>query len=194
MHTLHFVSYVITSWLLRLATTRKKDEAGGETMTLVTAQWKAPPRALLLCTLEQERWQHNQRVVRGLIVRERIKCFGSAWISGTMTTLRRFTMDDLLKFNNINLDVLTETYNMPFYMLYMSRWPESFTGTRLFPDNVLLSPITLLTVFSGRSFRWQSNGLHARKSRRWRETLAWACISSDSGSTISPTWTSKGRL
>jgi ribosomal protein S18 acetylase RimI-like enzyme len=27
----------------------------------------------------------------------------------------------------------------------MSRWPESFTGTRLFPDNVLLSPITLLT-------------------------------------------------
>jgi uncharacterized membrane-anchored protein YitT (DUF2179 family) len=59
-----------------------------------------------------------------------------------MTTLRRFTMDDLLKFNNINLDVLTETYNMPFYMLYMSRWPESFTGTRLFPDNVLLSVVT----------------------------------------------------
>lgn len=37
-------------------------------------------------------------------------------------------MDDLLKFNNINLDVLTETYNMPFYMSYMSKWPEAFTG------------------------------------------------------------------
>lgn len=37
-------------------------------------------------------------------------------------------MDDLLKFNNINLDVLTETYNMSFYMSYMSKWPEAFTG------------------------------------------------------------------
>jgi N-terminal acetyltransferase B complex catalytic subunit len=44
----------------------------------------------------------------------------------TMTTLRQFTMNDLLKFNNINLDVLTETYNMSFYMVYMSRWPEFF--------------------------------------------------------------------
>ena len=43
-----------------------------------------------------------------------------------MTTLREFTMDDLLKFNNVNLDVLTETYNMPFYISYMSQWPESF--------------------------------------------------------------------
>lgn len=45
----------------------------------------------------------------------------------TMTTLREATMDDLLKFNNINLDVLTETYNMGFYFYYMSKWPESFT-------------------------------------------------------------------
>mmetsp|Transcript_21503 Transcript_21503/g.61391 ORF Transcript_21503/g.61391 Transcript_21503/m.61391 type:complete len:176 (-) Transcript_21503:226-753(-) len=43
-----------------------------------------------------------------------------------MTTLRQFTMDDLFKFNNINLDVLTETYNMSFYMSYMAKWPESF--------------------------------------------------------------------
>ena len=44
-----------------------------------------------------------------------------------MTTIRQFTMNDLLKFNNVNLDVLTETYNMAFYMSYMSRWPESFS-------------------------------------------------------------------
>ncbi|VEU39103.1 unnamed protein product [Pseudo-nitzschia multistriata] len=43
-----------------------------------------------------------------------------------MTTLREATMDDLLKFNNVNLDVLTETYNMQFYYHYMSRWPEAF--------------------------------------------------------------------
>lgn len=28
--------------------------------------------------------------------------------------------------DNINLDVLTETYFMSFYMSYMSQWPESF--------------------------------------------------------------------
>eukprot|EP00542_Grammatophora_oceanica_P014717 CAMPEP_0194028016 /NCGR_PEP_ID=MMETSP0009_2-20130614/2042_1 /TAXON_ID=210454 /ORGANISM="Grammatophora oceanica, Strain CCMP 410" /LENGTH=175 /DNA_ID=CAMNT_0038667247 /DNA_START=106 /DNA_END=630 /DNA_ORIENTATION=+ len=44
-----------------------------------------------------------------------------------MTTLRQFKMDDLLKFNNINMDVLTETYNMAFYMSYMAQWPEAFT-------------------------------------------------------------------
>jgi N-terminal acetyltransferase B complex catalytic subunit len=44
-----------------------------------------------------------------------------------MTTLREATMNDLLKFNNVNLDVLTETYNMSFYYHYLSKWPESFT-------------------------------------------------------------------
>lgn len=43
-----------------------------------------------------------------------------------MTTIRRFEMKDLFKFNNINLDVLTETYHMGFYLQYMSNWPESF--------------------------------------------------------------------
>ena len=40
-------------------------------------------------------------------------------------------MEDLFKFNNINLDVLTETYNMPFYLSYMAKWPEAFTGKLL---------------------------------------------------------------
>ncbi|EEC46969.1 predicted protein [Phaeodactylum tricornutum CCAP 1055/1] len=43
-----------------------------------------------------------------------------------MTTLRQFQLNDLLKFNQINLDVLTETYNGSFYMAYLSKWPESF--------------------------------------------------------------------
>lgn len=33
-----------------------------------------------------------------------------------MTSLRRFTCDDLFAFNNVNLDILTETYNLPFYL------------------------------------------------------------------------------
>ena len=41
-----------------------------------------------------------------------------------MTTLRRFTAEDLFHFNNVNLDHLTETYNTPFYLQYLSRWPH----------------------------------------------------------------------
>ena len=33
-------------------------------------------------------------------------------------------MFDLLKFNNVNLDPLTETYNMSFYTQYLAKWPE----------------------------------------------------------------------
>ncbi|XP_076011148.1 N-alpha-acetyltransferase 20 isoform X1 [Genypterus blacodes] len=43
-----------------------------------------------------------------------------------MTTLRPFTCDDLFKFNNINLDPLTETYGIPFYLQYLAHWPEYF--------------------------------------------------------------------
>lgn len=43
-----------------------------------------------------------------------------------MTTIRPFTCDDLFKFNNVNLDPLTETYGLPFYMQYLAHWPEYF--------------------------------------------------------------------
>lgn len=41
-----------------------------------------------------------------------------------MTSLRRFCCDDLFTFNNVNLDIFTETYNLPFYLQYLARWPE----------------------------------------------------------------------
>lgn len=41
-----------------------------------------------------------------------------------MTTLRPFRAEDLFKVNNINLDPLTETYNIPFYMMYLCTWPS----------------------------------------------------------------------
>ncbi|KAL5291220.1 NAA20 family protein [Megaselia abdita] len=43
-----------------------------------------------------------------------------------MTTLRPFTCNDMFKFNNVNLDPLTETYGLSFYMQYLARWPEYF--------------------------------------------------------------------
>eukprot|EP00966_Prymnesium_polylepis_P097677 2262318-Prymnesium_polylepis.1 len=41
-----------------------------------------------------------------------------------MSTQRRFSVYDLLRFNNVNLDPLTETYNMGFYLQYLAKWPE----------------------------------------------------------------------
>ena len=38
--------------------------------------------------------------------------------------MRRFSVFDLLRFNNVNLDPLTETYNMPFYLQYLAKWPD----------------------------------------------------------------------
>ena len=44
-----------------------------------------------------------------------------------MTTLRPFTCSDLFRYNNVNLDPLTETYNLGFYLAYLSKWPEYFS-------------------------------------------------------------------
>lgn len=41
-----------------------------------------------------------------------------------MTTIRPFRAEDLFRFNHINLDPLTETYNCSFYMLYLASWPS----------------------------------------------------------------------
>ena len=41
-----------------------------------------------------------------------------------MATIRPMNMFDLLKFNNINLDLLTETFYASFYGTYLSKWPE----------------------------------------------------------------------
>jgi N-terminal acetyltransferase B complex catalytic subunit len=46
--------------------------------------------------------------------------------NNSMTTIRQFKLNDLLTFNNVNLDILTETYNLSFYLSYMTQWPESF--------------------------------------------------------------------
>jgi N-terminal acetyltransferase B complex catalytic subunit len=41
-----------------------------------------------------------------------------------MSSIRRFQPTDLFKFNHINLDPLTETYNCGFYMQYLAVWPS----------------------------------------------------------------------
>ncbi|EME48393.1 hypothetical protein DOTSEDRAFT_161897 [Dothistroma septosporum NZE10] len=41
-----------------------------------------------------------------------------------MATIRPMTPMDLLKFNPCNLDHLTETYNIGFYLEYFTKWPS----------------------------------------------------------------------
>jgi len=41
-----------------------------------------------------------------------------------MTTIRPFSIFDLFKFNNVNLDILTETYHTNFYGKYLAIWGE----------------------------------------------------------------------
>ena len=43
-----------------------------------------------------------------------------------MTTLRPFRCTDLFKLNQINMDPLTETYGLSFYLNYLAVWPEYF--------------------------------------------------------------------
>jgi len=57
-----------------------------------------------------------------------------------MTTLRQFTCNDMFRFNCVNLDKLTETYNLPFYLQYMARWPNLFCVAEN-PSGVLMGYI-----------------------------------------------------
>lgn len=41
-----------------------------------------------------------------------------------MASIRPMTPTDLLKFNPCNLDHLTETYNIGFYLEYFTKWPQ----------------------------------------------------------------------
>ncbi|KAF2155962.1 N-acetyltransferase 5 [Myriangium duriaei CBS 260.36] len=41
-----------------------------------------------------------------------------------MSSIRQMTPTDLLRFNSCNLDPLTETYNIGFYIEYFTKWPE----------------------------------------------------------------------
>ncbi|EIW75072.1 N-acetyltransferase [Coniophora puteana RWD-64-598 SS2] len=41
-----------------------------------------------------------------------------------MSVIRPMQATDMLKFNNINLDIWTETFRINFYLAYLSRWPD----------------------------------------------------------------------
>ncbi|KAI7825499.1 hypothetical protein BX661DRAFT_184691 [Kickxella alabastrina] len=43
-----------------------------------------------------------------------------------MSTIRRFRAMDMFNFGSVNLDRYTETYDLSFYLSYLSSWPDLF--------------------------------------------------------------------
>lgn len=68
-----------------------------------------------------------------------------------MSTTRRFRPSDLFRFNQVNLDKLTETYNMHFYFSYMGQWPE-YQQTISTPDGAVSAYLIGKAEGSGRNW------------------------------------------
>ena len=45
-----------------------------------------------------------------------------------MTTIKRFSVLDILDYSAVNLDILTETFGDSFYGRYILTWPEMAIG------------------------------------------------------------------
>ncbi|RLV93254.1 N-terminal acetyltransferase B complex catalytic subunit NAT3 [Spathaspora sp. JA1] len=43
-----------------------------------------------------------------------------------MTSIKPFQIEDLFEFNSVNLDPLTENFNISFYLQYLNEWPQLF--------------------------------------------------------------------
>jgi N-terminal acetyltransferase B complex catalytic subunit len=82
-----------------------------------------------------------------------------------MTTIRPFQANDLFKFNHINLDPLTETYNIPFYMQYLSTWP-SMCATFVDPNGRLMGYI--LGKAEGDDNKWHGHVTAVTVSQEYR--------------------------
>ncbi len=71
-----------------------------------------------------------------------------------MTTVRPFTCVDLFTYNDVNTDVFTETFNLHFYLSYLSRWPEYFSVATA-PDGAIAGYV--LGKAEGRGGNWHGH-------------------------------------
>jgi N-terminal acetyltransferase B complex catalytic subunit len=72
-----------------------------------------------------------------------------------MATFRRFRPDDVDKFSKCNLDPLTETYELAFYLQYHAKWPALFQVCEDMNGNII-------------GYSESQAGLRARASSRSR--------------------------
>jgi len=69
-------------------------------------------------------------------------------------TVREFRCEDLFRFNLINLDEMTETYDTRFYMQYLSTWPD-FCEAVEHPDGTLMA--YMLGKVEGEGDEWHGH-------------------------------------
>ena len=62
-----------------------------------------------------------------------------------MATFRRFHPDDVNKFSKCNLDPLTETYELGFYLQYYAKWPSLFQVCEDINGNIIGYSMSLYT-------------------------------------------------
>ena len=90
-----------------------------------------------------------------------------------MTTIRQFSVYDMLHYNNVNLDMLTETFSTYFYAKYLIKWPEYCVSLWNCTGSI-------------QSYRSNIRKLSIRKGRRKRggniKIMAWPCDSCFCGS------------
>ncbi|CAE6426816.1 unnamed protein product [Rhizoctonia solani] len=76
-----------------------------------------------------------------------------------MSVLRPFKATDLFKFNNINLDVWTETYSISFYLSYLAKWPE-LCAAEISPSGKMMGsrgPVVVIGKAEGVGIEWHGH-------------------------------------
>lgn len=71
-----------------------------------------------------------------------------------MSTIRLFRPSDLLRFNAVNFDHLTETYSLHFYLQYLLNWPDQ-QQTVVSPDGKVMAYIIGKT--EGEGTQWHGH-------------------------------------
>ena len=55
-----------------------------------------------------------------------------------MTSIQRWSMDDIWHYGRVNIDPWTETYSIPFNMYYTIQWPEFGWTARNNSDDIVV--------------------------------------------------------
>ena len=73
-----------------------------------------------------------------------------------MTTVRRFTTDDLFNGGNVNLDHYTENFYLPFYLEYLAKWPE-YCSTQESPSGKVIGYVFGKVEGLGERYPWHGH-------------------------------------
>ena len=73
-----------------------------------------------------------------------------------MTTVRRFSCDDLFVAGNVNLDHFTENFYLPFYLEYLAKWPE-YCSTMESPNGKVMGYVYGKVEGISESYPWHGH-------------------------------------